>query len=264
MASRYINGCKGIRPYFVSVFKSGESIGGFSRLGNNDHQIIFCYKRISVSKFRSNIHNNGSAGHFLNNVFSHHSRMHCRTAADYIYIFIIAEHFIGKSAFLKARYALFVNSGRKGIFKSGGLFVDFLKHKMLKAALLSRRFVPFRSLQLLFYNIFVNIVKGNAVFVNFRNFSRLGQKILICIFKNCGNVRGDEHFSLAFAHNKGTFLTHRKDLVFMLSEYYAQRISALKLSRSHSYCFDRIAVVVVIQQLCHRFGIRLAFKGIAL
>ena len=176
---------------------------------------------------------------------------------------IASQFFIGKTAFREVGHTVF-DPGIYSLFERIGLFAYFLQHKMCVTALFSCRNVPVGNLYLLFYDILVHIIKCYTVCSDIRNFSGFKQIVFSCVFNYRCDIGRDKHFALSLADYQRTFFSCREYAVFVFSEHYAERISALYISNCPDYSINRVAVVVVVEQLCDSFRIGLAFKAVAL
>ena len=110
----------------------------------------------------------------------------------------------------------------------------------------------------------MHIIERNTVGCYIRNLSRLKQIVFSCIFDYSGNIGRNKHFALSLADYQRTFFSCRKYAVLMLPEHYAERICSLYIGNCPDYCINRVAVIVVVEQLCHSLGIGLALKAVSL
>ena len=100
--------------------------------------------------------------------------------------------------------------------------MDLLEHKMLVAALFCSVDVPVCGHHFLFYSVAVKVCKGDAIFVKTGDLAAFQKIIVPGAVKYGRNVRSNVRCVGSRAHNKGAFLSCRKNGILEVPEHDAQ------------------------------------------
>ena len=157
-------------------------------------------------------------------------------------------------------------AGPHGIGQGLGLFVDFLEHEVLPAALFGGRKVPVHVIggldDLIAVPVkevhMVGVQDGKLLLVQEVDFPRIGE--------HGRHVACDEVFARAQAHDEGAFLAGRDDAVGEVLADDAEGVAAFEPFKALLNCLEDVPVllVVVVDQMGNDLGVGLTAEDNAL
>ena len=142
--------------------------------------------------------------------------------------------------------------------------MDLLEHKVLKAALFRRLYVPVYMHGFLFMLAAIQIIEGYAVRRHLGDLVFIHQIYVARILQNRRNIRRQYRTVRTLAHDQLAVLTRAVDGIRLILAHDAERIAALDHRDHLADGAQHITVVIVTQQVRHYLGIRFAAELIAL
>ena len=251
---------KSLCPQRFRQPQSCQTVGSFAGLGDDDDQIALSHQRFPIAEFRSDVHRYRHPCQLFNDILAHCSGMHCRTAGNYLNMPEFPQHLRCDAAFLQIRQAV-LNPRQNGVANRVGLFVDLFQHKVGIAALADRLHIPVCGFQFLFHRLPERIEDLYAVVVQHSNFLVFQQIVISGVFDDCRHIRGNKAFALADTHDQRAFAADSVHLLGVVCEDNAQRIGTFQIADGFRNGLNGAAVIAVVQQLCHHFGVSVAGKG---
>ena len=116
-----------------------------------------------------------------------------------------------------------------------------------------------------FFDLFtVNIIKMKGICSQLHDFLIFDKVYGSRMMENGRYIRCHKVAGLSLACNERTILSCRIHLIGMILEQDSQRIGALYPMHHSGNRFQRISFIIVIQQVCYHFGVRVGHKRIAL
>ena len=153
--------------------------------------------------------------------------------------------------------AISVQATGHSVAHSLGLFIDFLQHEMLKAALFSSLGVPINLENLLADGSAIDILHPHALSGHSRDFAVAHDEGATGVVNNSRNIGGNEVFALAQANNQRIILLSTNNLVRLILAHEHQGIGALDELQNLLDGLFKIAIILILQQMCHNLTIGL-------
>ena len=134
---------------------------------------------------------------------------------------------------------------------------------MLIAAFFRCIYIPFHSMHFFFNFFFINIVKCDLIFFQHCDFFILNIENISCVFQDRRHIGSDQIAFFSFSHYERAVFSKGKQLIREIFKQDSQGVGTV--NTVHYFCngIQRIAVIIVIQQMGHYFRICIRYKMIA-
>ena len=249
----------------LSFLQGSQCIDGFAGLADGDAEGLAVRQGIAIPVFRSDVDFGRDASQFFEEIFCQQAGMVSRAASD--------DHDLADGFDIFRRPVQFVeldvlaisgDAAAQGILESLRLFVDFLQHEVVEAALFSCFSVPIDDKDLLADGIAVHIGNPYVILLDDSDFTIIHDVRIAGIAEDGRDIRGDIVFAFAEANDEGIILLAADNLIrFSLAHEY-ERIGAAQAFEDLADRARKIAVVHIGAEMCDDFRIGFGFEVIAL
>ena len=205
---------------------------------------------------------NGHTGKFFNQVFSNHSSV-VGGAAGHNLDTVDAFHGFGIKVDVVQHDFIREAASGQGVGHRLWLFVDFLKHKVVVAALFGVARVPVHVKDLLAGFTAGFVQYGDAVPGQDGDLVIIQQINLAGIFQDGRNVGGDVVFAFAETHDERAVLADGNHAVGFLAAENAQRVGAFDLVNGQAQRLNHVPGVQGIEQMGNDFGIGIGHEKVS-
>ena len=245
--------------------QSCQAVRRLPGLGNDDYKRFPTHGDIPVAEFGGQFHPDRNSGQIFDHILGRHPHMPGRSAGDDIDLFNRPDILFRQSRLGKVGFPVLHDAVQR-IPDRGRLFVDFLEHEMLVAALFRRFGVPGDLRQGKLHLVPVQVVEQNLSGRNPGHLQVVDIVNLPRIFQDGRHVGRQVRFPVRHTKDHRGILPRRENLVREILEHQRQGIAAADTyhgPRDGVHRPDFVFLVVVIHKLDGHLGVRVAVEGVA-
>ena len=208
-----------------SLTQRCQRIAGFTALADNNRQTVAINKRIAVTELAGNIHLNRHTRQLLQIIFADNACMISGTAGhnkDFIDVsqFLCCPVQLGEADGFCCR----IKTAGHGIAQSLWLFINFLQHEMLKAALFRCFRIPVYNKHLLADGSAVDILHPHAICSYCSNLTIAHDKGTTRMVDNRRDVGSDKVLAFTQTNNQRIILFGADDFIRLVFAHKHQAV----------------------------------------
>ena len=265
-ASHHIDDSQDPLPVFMGLPESGQRVGSFAGLADNDDKGALLEDGVAVAELGSQIYLYRDAGNTLKHVFRCDACV-IGGAAGHDHNFPDAGDLFVRHAKLLYDYPAVSDAGSQGVADCFWLLIDLLQHEMLIAAFFSCVNIPLDGHRLLGELLLVHVKKPDSL--PGENGDLLVFHIVDAsgILEDGRHIGGDEISLFTASYNQRAVFSGGKYLLREISEQNAQGIGAFYLL--HDFCQGgqrvscTLPFIIIVEKVGQHLCIRLRQELIA-
>ena len=246
--------------------QGGKAVGGFTGLGDHDHQNLRIQEQLPVPEFRRQFHPCWELRQVFQNILRRHAHMPCGTAGDDMHRGDIRQQLVGETGLRKIDFSVPEDAVQR-VAHGGWLLVNLLEHKMLVPALLGGLGVPGDFGGFMLHDVAVQVVEGDGPRRQPRNLEILDEVNRAGIGQNGRNIGGQITLPAGNAEHHGAVLPGDKDLAREVLEHQGEGIGTAHPDHGTGDSVHRpdfVLFVVVIDEFYHNFRIGFGIEAVVM